>query len=198
MKHIKCYLAYAKGALNKDHLLIIPIDHVQSSVHCDQELLDEIDKFKKALKAYFKSKNKCVLFFERNFRTSHMQTQVFAIRSDKSYLLKDAFMSAARDQEIRLNEIPEFTNLKQVLRPNQSFFYLELPADEDFDPKRKRQLDEDDEESNKAANSYERFLCEIRGHFPLNFGRFNQFLSIIRLYLFDFDVLILVYNTLRS
>lgn len=41
----KCYLAYAKGALNKDHLLIIPIDHVQSSINCDDELLEEINKY---------------------------------------------------------------------------------------------------------------------------------------------------------
>ena len=41
----KSYLAYAKGAINKDHLLIIPIDHVQSSVHADQQLLDDINKY---------------------------------------------------------------------------------------------------------------------------------------------------------
>ena len=87
---------------------------------------------------------------------------------DKSYLLKDAFMSAAQDQDVRLNEIPEFTNLKQVLRPNQAFFYLELPVDEDVDPKRKRPAD--DEDTHKAA-AYERYFSEIRGHFPLNFGR---------------------------
>ncbi len=73
---LKSYLAYAKGALNKDHLLIIPIDHVQSSVHADAKLLEDINKYKFALKKHFKSKNKCVLFFERNYRTKHMQIQV--------------------------------------------------------------------------------------------------------------------------
>lgn len=72
----KSYLAYAKGALNKDNLLIIPIDHVQSSIHADQTLNDEINKYKVALRKYFKTKNKCVLFYERNFRTKHMQIQV--------------------------------------------------------------------------------------------------------------------------
>jgi hypothetical protein len=41
----KSYLAYAKGAINKDHLLIIPIDHVQSSVHADEKLLEDITKY---------------------------------------------------------------------------------------------------------------------------------------------------------
>ena len=69
-------MAYAKGAINKDHLLIIPIDHIQSTVHADDKLMDEINKYKLALKKYFKSRNKCVLFYERNFRTKHLQIQV--------------------------------------------------------------------------------------------------------------------------
>ena len=148
----KCYLAYAKGALNADHLLIIPIDHVQSSVHADSALLDDIGKYKRSLVDYFAAMRKCVVFFERNFRTKHMQIHAIAIRADKVYLLRDAFVGAAKEQDIHLNEIPEMTNLKQVLRSHQSFYYLELP-------------DED-------GPNHVRYLNEIRGHhFPLNFGR---------------------------
>ena len=152
----KSYLAYAKGALNSDHLLIIPIDHVQSSIHADADLLEDINKYKTALIDYFKTKRKCVVFFERNFRTKHLQIQVMAVGEDKSYLLKDAFMSLAKEQDVYLNEIPEFTNLKQVLRPTNLFYYLELPNDR----------------NDNAGLSHSRYLCEIRGnHFPLNFGR---------------------------
>jgi hypothetical protein len=173
----KSYLAYAKGALNADHLLIIPIgiyfyenkcykrnidykiifikDHVQSSVHADADLLEDITKYKMALVSYFKAKNKCVIFFERHFRTKHMLINVLAVGMDKSYLLKDAFMSFAKDQDVHLNEIPEFTNLKQVLNANHSFYYLELPNEQE-----------------DSLTSHVRYLCEIRGHhFPLNFGR---------------------------
>jgi len=152
----KCYLAYAKGALNQDNLLIIPIDHVQSTVHADEALLEEINKYKWALQKYFKSKNGCVLFYERNFRTKHMQIQVFALRADKSYLLKDAFMSSAKTQNVHLNEIPQFTNLKQVIEKKHPFYYLELPSDEESEEK----------------FICDRYLAEIRGGgFPLNFGR---------------------------
>lgn len=78
--------------------------------------------------------------------------KVYAIKSDKTYLLKDAFLSAAKEQDIYLNEIPEFTNLRQVLNPMRAYFHLELPH-------------EDDE------SKTERFLCEIRSAFPLNYGR---------------------------
>jgi hypothetical protein len=41
----KCYLSYAKGALNNNNLLIIPIDHIQSSLNADDQLLTEIEKY---------------------------------------------------------------------------------------------------------------------------------------------------------
>ncbi|RNA42364.1 CWF19 1 [Brachionus plicatilis] len=154
----KCYLAYAKGALNKDHLLIIPIDHVQSTVVANEDLMEEIDKYKLALAKYFKSRNKCVLFYERNYRTKHMQIQVYAIRADKTYLLKDAFMSMAQNQDIYLDEIPQMTNLKQILEPNRPFFYLELPNEELH-------------AGSRSEMDTTRYLCEIRGGFPINFGR---------------------------
>ena len=81
-----------------------------------------------------------------------MQIQTMAIRADKSYLLKDTFLSMAKEQDIHLNEIPSMTNLKQVLRPSQSYFYLELPPEDE-------------------SESHNRYLCEIRGNFNMNYGR---------------------------
>lgn len=82
-------------------------------------------------------------------------------------MLKDAFFSIAKKQDVHLNEIPQFTNLKQVLGQNQSFYYLELPNE-----------DEKTDDENKFV--FDRYLSEIRSYnFPLNFGRFdNSFLEI--------------------
>jgi hypothetical protein len=156
----KCYLAYAKGALNKDHLLIIPIDHCQSSLHADDTLLEDINKYKNALANYYKDKNQCVLFYERNFRTKHMQIQCFAVKMDKIYLLKDSFLSVAKEHQIQLNEIPKNTNLKQVLEKHHSFFYLELPNEEN------------DKSDSTFITNCDRYLSPIRTQqFPINFGR---------------------------
>lgn len=168
----KSYLAYAKGALNRDHMLILPIGHIQSTVKANDETLEDINAFKDALIKYFKSVNKGVVFFERNFKTHHLQIQVirrnsflvfskftknqlkvFAVPNDKVFLLKDAFTSLAEQQGIELNEIPAFSDLKQILSPNQPYFYLELPEKEG------------------------RFLCEIRGSFPINYGRYIVFIK---------------------
>jgi hypothetical protein len=86
-----------------------------------------------------------------------MQIQVYAIRADKSYLLRDAFMSMASEQDVHLNEIPQMTNLKQILEPNKPFYYLELPNEE--------------ADTKSCGLGMQRFLCEIRGGFPINFGR---------------------------
>ena len=64
-------------------------------------------------------------------------------------------MSAAKEQSVRLNEIPQFTNLKQVMSKSQPFYYLELPS----------------EEESKDSYTCDRYLCEIRSNFPMNFGR---------------------------
>ena len=64
-------------------------------------------------------------------------------------------MSMAKEENVNLNEIPDFTNLKQVLDSNQPFYYLEIPS-----------------EDAEKCFSHVRYLCEIRGnHFPMNFGR---------------------------
>jgi len=65
-------------------------------------------------------------------------------------------LHAAKEQSIYLNEIPAFTNLKQVLEKKNSFYYLELPC----------------EEENNDKYLCDRYLVEIKGKsFPLNFGR---------------------------
>ncbi len=65
-------------------------------------------------------------------------------------------MHAAKEQGIHLNEIPAFTNLKQVLERKHNFYCLELPCEE--------------EDSEKYL--CDRYLVEIRSKsFPLNFGR---------------------------
>jgi hypothetical protein len=144
----KSYLAYAKGALNKDHLLILPISHVKSTVISDDETLEDINLYKQTLVKYFHTRKMKVVFYERNFKTHHMQIQVFALPETKIHLLRDAFLSQALQQNIDLNEIPKYSSLKQILSDKQAYFYLELPDDEG------------------------KYLCEIKqGSFPLEFGR---------------------------
>lgn len=50
-----CYLALAKGALTSRHMLILPIGHYQSVVDLSSEVVEEMEKYKSALKSFYKS-----------------------------------------------------------------------------------------------------------------------------------------------
>lgn len=61
------YLSLPKGGINEKHVQIIPIDHEVSFAGLSTEAIEEVVKYKSALKIFFGQKYNCVpLFFERN------------------------------------------------------------------------------------------------------------------------------------
>lgn len=80
-----CYLALAKGGLVDDHLLIVPIEHIESLNSSDnsKDLYAELEEFKKSLERYFALSSRGVIFYERNFRSVHWQLQVVPIPLDR-------------------------------------------------------------------------------------------------------------------
>ncbi|KAH3727587.1 CWF19-like protein 1 isoform X2 [Dreissena polymorpha] len=142
------YLALAKGGLVPDHILILPIGHYQSSVTAPDEVMNEIDKFKKALKKCFKKQGKAVVFFERNFKTQHLQIQAVPVPADSAQEVKDMFTECAEAEGIEINEIPVHSDIKQIVQMGVPYFYAELPLGE-------------------------KMYCRIQASqkFPLQFGR---------------------------
>ncbi|XP_052802923.1 CWF19-like protein 1 isoform X2 [Mya arenaria] len=142
------YLALAKGGLVADHILILPIGHYQSSVTAPEEVINEIDKYKKSLKKYFKKQGKAVVFFERNFKTQHLQIQAVPVPNDCIQEVKDTFMECAEEEGIEINEIPTHSDIKQIAQIGVPYFYAELPIGE-------------------------KMFCRIQASkkFPLQFGR---------------------------
>uniref|UniRef100_U3KEF0 CWF19 like cell cycle control factor 1 n=1 Tax=Ficedula albicollis TaxID=59894 RepID=U3KEF0_FICAL len=143
-----CYLALAKGGLSPDHVLILPIGHYQSVVDLSSEVLEEVTKYKAALKEFFRSKGKRYVLFERNYRSQHLQLQVIPVPLDlcTSEDIKEAFITQAQEQQIELLEIPEHSDIAQVAQPGTPYFYVEL-------------------------DTGEKLFHRIRGRFPLQFGR---------------------------
>ncbi|XP_076153073.1 CWF19-like protein 1 [Alosa pseudoharengus] len=143
-----CYLALAKGCLTPDHLLVLPIGHYQSVVELASEVVEELDKYKSAMRKFYKSLGKRCVLFERNYRSQHLQLQAVPVPLDKCATedLKEAFMVQAQEQQIELMEIPEHTDLKQIAPPGTPYFYVEL-------------------------DSGEKLFYRIKKNFPLQFGR---------------------------
>ncbi|ESO03967.1 hypothetical protein HELRODRAFT_111895 [Helobdella robusta] len=141
-----CYLALAKGGLNDEHSLIIPINHHASSTTSPPEVINEIQVYKKSLTNFFKFNGKCVVFFERNYKTSHMQLQVVPLPERFESRLKEACLKFCKDQDIDLLELPAHSDLSQMLSPTSPYFCIELP-------------------------DHQRFFFRVPKGFNINFGR---------------------------
>uniref|UniRef100_A0A0L8G1K5 Cwf19-like C-terminal domain-containing protein n=1 Tax=Octopus bimaculoides TaxID=37653 RepID=A0A0L8G1K5_OCTBM len=124
------YMALAKGAMVPDHVLILPIGHYQSTVVAPSEVC----------------LGKVVVFFERNYKTSHLQIQAIPVPANLACNITDTFTEFAVEESIDLNEIPKHSDLKQIVNVEVPYFYVEVPTGE-------------------------KFLCRISKGFPLQFGR---------------------------
>nr|XP_019964846.1 PREDICTED: CWF19-like protein 1 [Paralichthys olivaceus] len=143
-----CYLALAKGGLTPHHVLILPIGHYQSVVELSSEVVEEMEKYKSALRSFYKSKGERCVVFERNYRSQHLQLQVVPVPLDRCTTddIKEAFTVQAQEQQMELMEIPQHTELKQIAPPGTPYFYVEL-------------------------DSGEKLFYRIKTKFPLQFGR---------------------------
>lgn len=122
------YLALPKGGLTPHHVLILPIAHYPSLLDCPKEVLEEINRFKSALRKCFKQMNQVVVFFERNYKSFHLQLQVVPLPSECKPGIKSAFQDIGDSQNIELNEIPEHSELSQMAQTGTPYFYAELPS----------------------------------------------------------------------
>ncbi|KAM4523006.1 CWF19-like protein 1 [Fundulus diaphanus] len=143
-----CYLALAKGPLTPRHVLILPIGHYQSVVELSSEVVEEMEKYKSALKGFYKSKGERCVLFERNYKSQHLQLQIVPVPLSRCTTedIKEAFMVQAQEQNMELMEIPQHTDLKQIAPPGTPYFYVEL-------------------------DSGEKLYYRIQKNFPLQFGR---------------------------
>uniref|UniRef100_A0A8C2APA3 CWF19-like protein 1 n=1 Tax=Cyprinus carpio TaxID=7962 RepID=A0A8C2APA3_CYPCA len=145
---LPCYMALAKGSLTPDHVLLLPIGHYQSVVDLASEVVEEMEKYKSAIKKFCKSRGQRCIMFERNYRSQHLQLQVVPVSMEKCSTedIKEAFMTQAEEQQMELMEIPAHTDLKQIAPPGTPYFYVEL-------------------------DTGEKLFYRIKKNFPLQFGR---------------------------
>jgi len=121
------YLALAKGGLTSDHIMILPIGHHQCTINLPEEESQEIEKFKSALRKMYKKNGKVPVFFERNYKSQHLQLQVVPVLVDDANIVKKKCLDQAASREIDLNEIPTHIPLSQLAVQGQPYFFLETP-----------------------------------------------------------------------
>lgn len=139
------YIALAKGPVNNYHSLILPVGHVQSSALLSDEHFQELDLFKKALKKFYQSKNLVTIFFERNYKTSHMQVNAIGIDKELEYQIRSTLDDKAEEFSLTFETIPPLSSAKDL--PEKSpFFVVELPNEDTL-------------------------ITRQMNRFPINFGR---------------------------
>lgn len=123
------YLALAKGGLTDDHLMILPIEHVRSTVEVnDSDVNAEIDKFKTSLIQFYDSMNKVPVFFERNFKTAHFQLQVIGLDKEKA---SDGSLKQSTEEvfaQFDFHEMSPHSDLSDVIQANVPYFFLDCPG----------------------------------------------------------------------
>lgn len=67
------------------------MEHHQSIITLSEPAVAEVQKFKEALAKFYGSNGRVPVFFERNFKTSHMQVQAVPIPKAAAHDLKDIF-----------------------------------------------------------------------------------------------------------
>lgn len=75
-----------------EHFLICPMEHFQSSLACTEDIRREMEQFKDALQKFYNRNGQVPVFFERNYKTSHMQLQVVPIPKQATRELKEIFL----------------------------------------------------------------------------------------------------------
>ncbi|XP_028774214.1 zinc finger CCCH domain-containing protein 64 isoform X2 [Neltuma alba] len=86
------YCALPKGPLVEDHVLLIPVEHLSSTLSLSTESELELSKFQNSLRMYHKNQGKQVIFFEWvSKRSSHANLQVVPIPTSKTTLVEKIF-----------------------------------------------------------------------------------------------------------
>ncbi|KAK7388197.1 hypothetical protein VNO78_23006 [Psophocarpus tetragonolobus] len=129
------YLALAKGPLVEDHVLIIPVEHMPSTLSMSSESEIQLSEFQNSLKSYCKSQEKEVIFFEwASIRGTHANLQAIPIPSSKAVMVEKVFNLAAQKLGFefvakKLGSISDGRKfLKTQIDGDSSLFYVQVPG----------------------------------------------------------------------
>uniref|UniRef100_K3X1K7 Cwf19-like C-terminal domain-containing protein n=1 Tax=Globisporangium ultimum (strain ATCC 200006 / CBS 805.95 / DAOM BR144) TaxID=431595 RepID=K3X1K7_GLOUD len=128
----EAYLAMPKGAINPDHLLIVPIAHEASSMKLRADTWKEVERFKSALREFFASQDKDMIVFDRNIQTigaTHCHLQVIGIPRAKAAIARRVFEGEGEKYNVRFEVLEKDADLQQTT-DGKPFFYAEVPGEE--------------------------------------------------------------------
>ena len=129
---VENYLALPKGALCEDHVLILPIVHVNSSLDLTPDQSAEVERYKLALRRYYRSRGMECVLYERYIPTKaaqHMHIQVHPMTRAQALEARAILTAESKKLSDKLiwREIPRNQSLADANPGAQMFLLFELP-----------------------------------------------------------------------
>lgn len=131
------------GGLVDEHMLICPIEHHQCTIGQPTDVTNEIQKYKEAVNKFYARNGEVAVFFERNYKTLHMQLQCIPLPKQATREIKEIFkvriptalstyrnkffQDEAQAHGFELHELESHSRLDQVIPAGAPYFYVDLP-----------------------------------------------------------------------
>ncbi|XP_064385474.1 CWF19-like protein 1 [Halichondria panicea] len=97
-----------------------------ASTDAPPEVLEELGKFKSALRKYFNSKDQSCVIFERNYKSQHLQLQVIPVTKILSDALRQALIDYGRSMGVWLETVPRETPPSELAYTGVPYFLAEF------------------------------------------------------------------------
>eukprot|EP01080_Neovahlkampfia_damariscottae_P002666 gene2666-3862_t len=129
------YLAFPKGGLTNDHILLISMEHSNCYMNLSDDSIKEIELYLENLKKFYATKNKSIIIFERNISLNkvpnHFHFQIVPISNN---LLKDSeeiFQNEFENEDLEFNVYDSSVQLKDLIFDSKcqdsQYFLVILP-----------------------------------------------------------------------
>lgn len=114
------HAALAKGNLVEHHFLILPIGHYRSINEIESnpdldEVYNEIGRFKNALIDFMRSEGKVALFYERNYKSGHLQLQCIGVPHEQAENVEPVLKRVCKERSFSYNEVPMGVRLRSQI-----------------------------------------------------------------------------------
>ena len=124
------YLCLPKGGISAGHLLIVPIAHHDSMSVAPDSIVEESERYKRALKKFFASHNEKTLIVERCVTTQgpqhHTYIEVIPMPSDRMGMVGKAFENESERCGIKFEAVREGDALSAVAPEDHQYIHVEL------------------------------------------------------------------------
>jgi diadenosine tetraphosphate (Ap4A) HIT family hydrolase len=113
------YLAFPKGGLTNDHILLISMAHTDCYMNLSDDSMKEIEKYLENIKKFYSSKNKSIIIYERNIYLNkvpnHFHFQIIPISNELLKESEDIFQKEFDELNLNYTIYDSSVNVKDLI-----------------------------------------------------------------------------------